>query len=104
MTRNNGTDNGKRNRFALPCLREWQQGSQALYSSLPSARSLDQAEIGCEEIVLGQLAERRPTHVVEDAIFEHAAELIDEEELQVDRAAVAVAMPHARNLPADGER
>lgn len=52
----------------------------------------DEVEVGGEEVEGGELAERGPLEGVEDVVIEIAGEGVDDEELQVDGAAVAVAV------------
>ncbi len=62
----------------------------------------DKAEVGGEEVEGGQGGERSPVHGVEDAVGELAGELSYGEELQVDGAAVAVAVADLGDARADG--
>ena len=62
----------------------------------------DEIEVGGEEVVVGKRAEGGPTHLVEDAIFELALELLHDEELEVDRGTVAIAMSETSDVTADG--
>ena len=64
----------------------------------------DQAEVGGEEVVGGQRAQRSPADFVEDAVVDFAGELADHEELKVDGAAVAIAMAYLRDPGADDSR
>jgi hypothetical protein len=48
-----------------------------------------------EEVIPGQRRQRSPLHIIEDAVVQVSVELVDDEELQVDRAAVAVLMANA---------
>ena len=61
----------------------------------------DEIEVCGKEIVVGKSIERRPAHLVEDAIFKFSFELADEEELQIDRGAVPVTMAKAGDVAAD---
>ncbi len=55
----------------------------------------DEAEVGGEEVVGGESREWGPADFVEDAVVEVAVEVVDDEELQVDGAAVAVLVADA---------
>lgn len=55
----------------------------------------DEAEVGGEEVVFGQVAELDPAHFVEDVVLNVASEFAHREELQVDGAAVSIVMAHA---------
>ena len=62
----------------------------------------DKPKISREEVVPGQRRERCPLDVVEDAVIQVAVEPVDDEELQVDGASVAVFMTDTSNAAADG--
>ena len=62
----------------------------------------DEAEVGGEEVVAGEGGEGRPADVVEDAVFEVPGEVVDEEELEVDGASVAIAVAEGGDPGADG--
>ena len=68
----------------------------------PFSQVADQAKVGSEEVVAGEGRKRSPLHVIEDAVVQVAIELVDDEELEVDGASVAVLVADARHAPPDG--
>jgi hypothetical protein len=62
----------------------------------------DQAEVGGEEIVAGEGWKWGPADLIEDAVVEVALEVVDDEELQVDGAAVAVLVAYTGYATANG--
>ena len=61
----------------------------------------NQPPVGCEELVVCQLFELGPAHLVEDAVVDFAGELVHRKELQVDCAAVTVVVANADDARAD---
>src|SRR6185437_2452948 len=61
----------------------------------------DEAKIGGEEVVVRQVGQLDPAHLVENLILDFAGELPDSEELQIDGAAVAVIVADANDCGAD---
>jgi hypothetical protein len=68
---------------------------------LSRSQVADEAAVGGEEIVAGQVFEACPTDLLEDAVLDFAAELMDREKLQVDGAAVTVVVANAGDRWAD---
>ena len=68
----------------------------------PLSQIPDEPQIGREEVVAGESRERRPLDVVEDAVIQVAIELVDDEELQVDGAPIAVLMADAGDAAPNG--
>jgi hypothetical protein len=62
----------------------------------------DETVVGGEEVVAGERREGSPLNIIEDAVVQVAVELIDDEELQVDGASVAVFVADAGDAAADG--
>ena len=62
----------------------------------------DEAAVGGEEVITGEVAQITPAQIVEDVVGDFARKLVDGEELQIDCAAVAVGVPHMRDERADG--
>jgi hypothetical protein len=62
----------------------------------------DKPKIGGQKIVPSQSRQRSPLHIVENPVVQVAIELVDDEELQVDRAPIAVLMADAGHAPTDG--
>ena len=50
----------------------------------------DEIAVGGDEVVLGQIAQRAPAHVLEDEVGDLAGVFLDQKELQIDGAAAAV--------------
>src|SRR5262249_55913183 len=67
-----------------------------------SSEVADEAAISGEEIVARQVAETTPAHIVEDVIGDFAFEMVNGEELQIDRTAIAVGMPYMSDSGSDG--
>ena len=61
----------------------------------PFSQIANKPKIRREEVIPGQGRQRSPLHVVEDAVIQVPVELVDDEELQVDRTPVAVLMADA---------
>ena len=62
----------------------------------------DQAAVGGEEIVFGELFEFHPLELLEDLVFEFALEGRNSEELKVDRSAMAIVVADVCDARADG--
>ena len=75
--------------------------SRSSLEELAFGKIADQAEIGCEEIVLGKVADIDPAHLIEDVVLDFACEFADGKKLQVDGTAVTVIMADAGNGRAD---
>ena len=57
----------------------------------PTFRQIaNEPKIRGEKVVAGKGRQRSPLHVVEDAVVQVTVELVDDKELQIDRAAIAV--------------
>ena len=61
----------------------------------------DEVEVGGEEVEGGELAEWGPLEGVEDAVVQLAGEGVDDEELQVDGATVAIVVAELGDAAAD---
>lgn len=61
----------------------------------------DEAEVGSEEIVVGECGKGSPAHVVEDLVFEGAVELVDDEKFEADGSAVAVGVANLGDAATD---
>ncbi len=71
----------------------------------PSLRQIaNQPKVSGQKVIPGQGRQRSPLHVVEDAVVQVPIELVDDEELQVDSATIAVLMADAGDPAPDGCR
>jgi hypothetical protein len=68
---------------------------------LAASQILDQAPVGGQEVVVGEIFEARPHHLGEDTVLQVAPEIADGEELQVDRPAMAIVVPDVGDLRPD---
>jgi hypothetical protein len=68
----------------------------------PFSQIANKPKIRSEEIIASKRRQRSPLHIIEDAVVQVSIELVDDEELQVDRPAVAVLMADAGHAPANG--
>jgi len=75
-------------------------GSGRTLEELSSGEIANEAAIGGEKIVAGQVSEFAPLHIVEDAVGDLAAEFADREELQIDGAAAAIGVAGASDAGA----
>ncbi len=67
----------------------------------PFSQIANKPKVGREEVISRQRRQRSPLHVVEDAVTQVPVELVDDEELQVNRAPVAVFVANPGHAPAD---
>ena len=71
----------------------------------PSLRQIaNQPKVSGQKVIPGQGRQRSPLHVIEDAVVQVPIELVDDEELQVDSATIAVLMADAGDPAPDGCR
>ncbi len=68
---------------------------------LAAGEVLDEAAIGGQEFVVGQVFEGRPDHLGEDAVLEVAGEVAHSVKLQVHRAAMTVVVADVSDAGAD---
>ncbi len=68
----------------------------------PFSQIADKPKIRSKEVIPGKRGQRSPLHIIEDAVVQVAVELVDDEELQVDRASVPVFMADAGHAATDG--
>lgn len=66
----------------------------AALEQLACRQILDESTVRSEEVVTGQVAQLTPAQIVEDVVGHFAFILMNGEELQIDRTAVAIGMPH----------
>src|SRR5277367_5708884 len=79
-----------------------QVGSEQLdLEQLAGGEVADEATVGGEEVVAGQVAQVAPAQVVENVFCDFALEVLDGKELQVNRAAIAVGVAHVGYERAD---
>jgi len=76
--------------------------SSASLQKLAGGEVADEAAVGGEEVVGGEVFKADPADLLVDLVIDFSGELVDDEELQIDGAAVAIVMADVGDGGADG--